>query len=141
MGVGYCLSRISFSRFRLGLSMVCVLLCGHVLYVSLMDGSYFLWYDHPLVAIMAFGLFYLIRCIFSQKKSNSVVIEISKMSYGIYLSHFLLIYLVEYVMLYHQWSIGLFYMAFILVAVLDIALVWMVNKILKNMSSFMFRYE
>ena len=141
MGVGYGLSRISFSRRRLCWAMASVFLGGYILYLSLMAHSYFLWYDHPLVAIMAFGLFYLVRSIFSQRKSHPLVVEMSKMSYGIYLSHFLLVYLVEYAMLNHQWSMGLFYMVFIFVAVVDIALIWMVNKLSKNLSSFTFRYE
>lgn len=102
---------------------------------------YFLWYDHPLVAIMAFGLFYLVRSIFSQRKSHSFVVEMSKMSYGIYLSHFLLIYLVEYAMLNHQWSTGRFYIAFVFVAAVDIALIWLANRASKRWSLFAFRYE
>lgn len=139
MGVGYGLSRISFSIWRLGLSMTIVFIGGYILFTSLMAHSYFLWYDHPLVAIMAFGLFYLVRCIFSQRKSHPLVVEMSKMSYGIYLSHFLMIYIVGYAMQNHQWSMGRFYIAFILVATVDMALIYMVNKLSKNLSSYMFR--
>lgn len=141
MGVGYGLSRLSFSRWRLALSMASVFLGGYILYLSVMAHSYFLWYDHPLVAIMAFGLFYLVRSIFSQRKSHPLVVEMSKMSYGIYLSHFLLIYLVEYAMLNLQWSMGRFYIAFVLVATVDMALIWMMNRASKRLSLLAFRYE
>lgn len=66
---------------------------GGLLYLSLVKEDYFLWYDHPLIALVAIGVFYVIRYLSSSLKVSESIVEISKMSYGIYLSHFILIYM------------------------------------------------
>ncbi len=140
MAVGYWLSRVSISRTRISLIVIIAVLGGHVLYKSLMDSSYFLWYDNPMIAIIAFCIFYLLRAFFVQSQSKSCIVEISKMTYGIYLSHFILIYVASYFMKNANWSIGIFYLTWMMVLLVDVLWLWLMKRCSCKVSKVIHRY-
>lgn len=98
MVIGYAVAKSSGTKMSVWTLAALAILGGYVLYHSLMNNSYFLWYDNPMLAVVAVGLFGLLKAGFIQVKQCQAVVEVSKMSYGIYLSHFLLVYLAERVL-------------------------------------------
>lgn len=140
MSMGYGLTRVSISRTSISLVSIVAVLGGHVLYKSLMASSYFLWYDNPMIAIIAFCLFYLLRAFFSKSKSNSCIVELSKMTYGIYLSHFILIYVACYFMKNVSWSIVIFYLTWMTVLLVDVLWLWLVKRCSCKVSKVIHRY-
>lgn len=140
MAMGYWLSGASVTRTRIPLVAIVAVLGGHVLYKSLIASSYFLWYDNPMIAIIAFCLFYLLRASFSKSKPNSSIVEISKMTYGIYLSHFVLIYVTCYLMKNASWSIVLFYLTWMTVLLVDVLWLWLVKRCSCKVSKVIHRY-
>ena len=140
MAMGYWLSRISISRTSISLASIVAVLGGHVLYKSLIASSYFLWYDNPMIAIIAFCIFYLLRAFFSKSKQNSCIVEISKMTYGIYLSHFILIYVACYFMKNASWSIVIFYLTWMTVLLVDVLWLWVVKRCSCKVSKVIHRY-
>lgn len=140
MAMGYWVSLVQITRTRVCLMMIGVVLGGHILYKSLMDSSYFLWYDNPMIAIIAFCIFYLLRAFFSKSKPNSCIVEISKMTYGIYLSHFVLIYVACYFLKNTSWSIVIFYLTWIIVLFVDVLWLWLVKRCSCKVSKVIHRY-
>lgn len=98
MAIGYWISKMDISMSRCFIAVCGMLFGSYILFSSLRATEYFLWYDNPLLACIAISLFYIIRAGFDSYtmsgKLQSWISEISKMSYGIYLSHFILIYAV-----------------------------------------------
>lgn len=111
-----------------------------MLYLSLVREDYFLWYDHPLIALVAIGVFYVIRYLSSSLKVSESIVEISKMSYGIYLSHFILIYMAVDYMQCFVCDIVVFYLTLIGVFVIDIIVISMVKRYIPKFSNVFFRY-
>ena len=108
--------------------------------MTLSRTDYFLWYDNPLLAVMAISLFYIIRFVSSCKMEKYVVSEISKMSYGIYLSHFLLIYVVGMIVKACSLNDISFYLALLAVLMFDFILIWDVKKYAPKVCKVVFRY-
>ncbi len=105
-----------------------------------MNNPYFLWYDNPLLAVMAFGLFFLLRTAFAKGGWSRGVVEMSKMTYGIYLSHFMLVYLVSEMVKTNRWNFIWFYLVWLAVVILDIGFLCGVKYFLKKASRVLFRY-
>ena len=72
--------------------------------------------------------------------NNKLIVEISKMSYGIYLSHFILIYIIGRFILFYGCIIGIFYLSLLAVILIDITIIWGVKKVIPIFSKVFFRY-
>lgn len=110
------------------------------MFLTLSRTGYFLWYDNPLLAVMAISLFYIIRFVFFCKMEKHVVSEISKMSYGIYLSHFLLIYVVGMIVKADWFNGAYFYLALLAVLMFDFILILGIKKYAPKVCKVVFRY-
>lgn len=140
MAAGFVLARQSLSPKRLCAAVILLLFGGAVLFLTLSRTDYFLWYDNPLLAVMAISLFYIIRFVSSCKMEKYVVSEVSKMSYGIYLSHFLLIYVVGMIVKACSLNGISFYLALLAVLMFDFILIWGVKKYAPKVCKVVFRY-
>lgn len=140
LAIGYKISRIKLSKSILVISFILAIVGGHVLFLSLTRVNYFLWYDNPMIALVSMCLFYIIRHLCNSIKNNKLIVEISKMSYGIYLSHFILIYIIGRFMLFYGCTIGGFYLSLFAVILIDITIIWGVKKVITNFSKVFFRY-
>ena len=109
------------------------------MYLSLEANPYFLWYDNPLLAVVAVCLFGLLKAMAIHARENRVVVEVSRMSYGIYLSHFLLVYLVGRMLENHVCGNLVFWLAWVFVLLLDAAVVMGVRKIAPKTARILFR--
>lgn len=140
MAIGYQLSRIKLSKSILVISCILAIVGGHILFLSLTRVNYFLWYDNPMIALISMSLFYIIRHLCNSFKNNKSIVEISKMSYGIYLSHFILIYIIGKCMQYYGCNIGIFYLSLFSIILIEFAIIWGVKKIMPKFSKVFFRY-
>ena len=93
-----------------------------------------------MIALVSMCLFYIIRHLCNSIQNNKLIVEISKMSYGIYLSHFILIYIIGRFMLFYGCTIGGFYLSLFAVILIDITIIWGVKKVITNFSKVFFRY-
>lgn len=93
-----------------------------------------------MIALVAMSLFYIIRHLCNSIKNNKLIVEISKMSYGIYLSHFILIYIIGKCMQYYGCNMGIFYLSLLSVILIDITIIWSVKKVIPIFSKVFFRY-
>lgn len=93
-----------------------------------------------MIALISLSLFYIIRHLCNSFKDNKLIVEISKMSYGIYLSHFILIYMIGRFMLFYGCTIGIFYLSLLAVILIDITIIWSVKKVIPIFSKVLFRY-
>lgn len=89
---------------------------------------------------MAISLFYIIRFVFLGKMEKHVVSDISKMSYGIYLSHFLLIYVVGMIVKADWFNGAYFYLALLAVLMFDFILILGIKKYAPKVCKVVFRY-
>lgn len=140
MAVGYMLAKSNYTKIEVGLFAVLGILGGYALYVSLMSNSYFLWYDNPLLAIVAICLFGLLKAGFIHVTECRTVVEVSKMSYGVYLSHFLLVYLVGMELKESECGIFAFYLEWAVVSLLDVMVVFGVKRLSTSIAKILFRY-
>ena len=140
MTAGFVLARQSLSPKKLYAAVFMLLIGGAVLFLTLSRIGYFLWYDNPLLAVMAISLFYIIRFVFLGKMEKHVVSEISKMSYGIYLSHFLLIYVVGMIVKASSLNGISFYLALLAVLMFDFILILGIKKYAPKVCKVVFRY-
>lgn len=140
MAIGYKMSRIKLSKTILAISCILAIVGGHILFLSLTRVNYFLWYDNPMIALISLCLFYIIRHLCNSFKDNKSIVEISKMSYGIYLSHFILIYIIGKCMQYYGCNIGIFYLSLFSIILIEFAIIWGVKKIMPKFSKVFFRY-
>ena len=140
MAIGYKMSRIKLSKSILAISFILAIVGGHILFLSLMRVNYFLWYDNPMIALISMSLFYIIRHLCNSFKDNKLIVEISKMSYGIYLSHFILIYIIGKCMQYYGCNMGIFYLSLLAVILIDFTIILGVKKITPKFSKIFFRY-
>lgn len=140
MTVGYLLSKSKINKMSFCLFIVIGLIGATVLYVSLMRNPYFLWYDNPLLAVVAICLFGILRICFIHVTKCQTIIEVSKMSYGIYLSHFLFIYLGGLVLENIDCGILSFFLGWIGVLFLDTIVVFGLKRVSAKMSMVVFRY-
>ena len=140
MAIGYKISRIKLSKSIFAISFILAIVGGHVLFLSLTRVNYFLWYDNPMIALISLSLFYIIRHLCNSFKDNKLIVEISKMSYGIYLSHFILIYIIGRFILFYGCIIGIFYLSLLAVILIDITIIWSVKKVIPIFSKVFFRY-
>lgn len=140
MAIGYQLSRIKLSKMVFVISIIMAVVGGHILFLSLTRVNYFLWYDNPMIAFVSMSLFYIIRCLCNSFKDNKLIVEISKMSYGIYLSHFILIYIIGKCMQYYGCNMGIFYLLLFSIFLIDFTIIWGVKKITPKFSKVFFRY-
>lgn len=140
MVIGYELSRFTLSIYKHVCFCLMAIIGGGLLFFSLMRVDYFLWYDNPMIALEAMGVFYVIRCSCFSLKMNKSIVEISKMSYGIYLSHFILIYIAAYFMRCLDCDSVVYYLMMIGVIVIDIIVISMVKRFLPKLSKVIFRY-
>ena len=62
------------------------------------------------------------------------------MSYGIYLSHFILIYIIGKCMQYFGCNMGIFYLSFVAIILIDFTIILGVKKITPKFSKVFFRY-
>lgn len=93
-----------------------------------------------MIALVSMSLFYIIRHLCNSFKDNKLIVEISKMSYGIYLSHFILIYIIGKCMQYYGCNIGIFYLSLFSIILIEFAIIWGVKKIMPKFSKVFFRY-
>lgn len=93
-----------------------------------------------MIALISMSLFYIIRHLCNSFKNNKSIVEISKMSYGIYLSHFILIYIIGKCMQYYGCNIGIFYLSLLSIILIEFAIIWGVKKIMPKFSKVFFRY-
>lgn len=93
-----------------------------------------------MIALVSMSLFYIIRHLCNSIKNNKLIVEISKMSYGIYLSHFILIYIIGRFILFYGCIIGIFYLSLLAVILIEFAIIWGVKKIMPKFSKVFFRY-
>ena len=140
MAVGYGLSHVRLSRVMMLSFLLLAIMGGYVLHLSLTETHYFLWYDNPMLAIMAMSLFYLIRYSFSSISERECMIEVSKMSYGVYLTHFVFIYVIGRAMKAYVCNPFVFYGALLAVFVADALLLSFVKRCLPKVSKVLFRY-
>ena len=140
MAIGYKMSRIKLSKTILAISYILAIVGGHILFLSLTRVNYFLWYDNSMIALISMSLFYIIRHLCNSFKNNKSIVEISKMSYGIYLSHFILIYIIGKCMQYYGCNIGIFYLSLLSIILIEFAIIWGVKKIMPKFSKVFFRY-
>jgi surface polysaccharide O-acyltransferase-like enzyme len=139
MAAGYWLGCVNVSGKNLCLAITLVVVGGGILCFTLLKTNYFLWYDNPLLALLALGLFYLIRIMCAKLKTRQWIVEISKMSYGIYLSHFLLMYVGIWIMKYLGYSVIIFYGIGAAVLIIDVAVIAVVKR-LPKLSRLIYRY-
>lgn len=140
MAIGYKISRIKLSKSIFAIFIILAIVGGHILFLSLTRLNYFLWYDNPMIALVSMSLFYIIRHLCNSIKNNKLIVEISKMSYGIYLSHFILIYIIGRFILFYGCIIGIFYLSLLAVILIDITIIWSVKKVIPIFSKVFFRY-
>lgn len=140
MSVGYVMAKSSVTKMRVWILAVFAILGGYALYRSLMSNSYFLWYDNPMLAVVAMCLFGLLKVGFIHVKECQIVVEGSKMSYGIYLSHFLFVYLAESMLAERACGILVFYLGWVAILFLDAVVVFGVKRISTRMAKILFRY-
>lgn len=140
MAIGYKMSRIKLSKSILAISCILAIVGGHILFLSLTRVNYFLWYDNPMIALISLCLFYIIHHLCNSFKDNKLIVEISKMSYGIYLSHFILIYIIGKCMQYYGCNIGIFYLSLFSIILIEFAIIWGVKRITPKFSKVFFRY-
>lgn len=89
-----------------------------------------------MICLISMGVFYLTRAMLGNRGQNAKIVEISKMTYGIYLSHFFLIYFLKSL----SWSVWTFYMAWIVTILVDIALIQILRIMSARLSRLMMRY-
>lgn len=140
MAIGYKMSRIKLSKSIFAIFIILAIVGGHILFLSLTRVNYFLWYDNPMIALISLSLFYIIRHLCNSIKNNKLIVEISKMSYGIYLSHFILIYIIGKCMQYFGCNMGIFYLSLLAVILIDFTIILGVKKITPKFSKVFFRY-
>ena len=140
LAIGYKVSRIKLSKSIFAIFIILAIVGGHILFLSLTRVNYFLWYDNPMIALVSMSLFYIIRHLSYSIKNNKLIVEISKMSYGIYLSHFILIYIIGRFIHFHGCTIGIFYLSLLAVILIDITIIWSVKKVIPIFSKVFFRY-
>lgn len=140
MAIGYKMSRIKLSKIVFVISIIMAVVGGHILFLSLMRVNYFLWYDNPMIALISMSLFYIIRHLCNSFKDNKLIVEISKMSYGIYLSHFILIYIIGKCMQCYGCNMGIFYLSLLSIILIDFTIIWGVKRITPKFSKVFFRY-
>ena len=138
MAVGYVLAKSNVTKKCVCILAALGILGGYVLYHSLLNSSYFLWYDNPMLAVVAISLFCLLRYLFSSVSGRECLVEISKMSYGIYLSHFILIYFVQTKI--QDCNFVAFYGVLFAILCVDIFLIFAVKKYLPIVSKILFRF-
>lgn len=93
-----------------------------------------------MIALISMSLFYIIRHLCNSFKDNKLIVEISKMSYGIYLSHFILIYIIDKFMQYYGCNIGIFYLSLFSIILIDFIIIGGVRKMMPKFSKVFFRY-
>lgn len=141
MAAGYGLSQVRLRGIMSLGFLPLAIVGGYVLYLSLMKYRYFLWYDNPMLAIMAMSLFCLIRYLFSSVPAKGhIAEEVSQMSYGVYLSHFVFIYGIGRVMKTCVCNPFLLYGALLAVFVIDVLLLFVAKKKFPKGSKILFRY-
>lgn len=143
MTIGWWIRKVGITRERLILAFSSMMLSGIILFLSLMETDYFLWYDNPLLAVAAISLFYIIKTLPTatvNKNINKWISEISKMSYGIYLSHFLLVYVVGVLMEFCGCNELCIYVSLVVLVIVNAALITMMKRILPRISKIFFRY-
>ncbi len=140
MVLGYAVAKSSVTKMIVWILAAFAILGGGILYHSLMNNSYFLWYDNPMLAVVAVGLFGLLKAGFIRVKQCQAVVEVSKMSYGIYLSHFLLVYLAERLLEDRSCGIPVFYLGWVVILLLDAVVVFGVKLGSTGMAKILFRY-
>lgn len=134
------MNRIKLSKSIFAIFIILAIVGGHILFLSLTRVNYFLWYDNPMIALISLSLFYIIRHLCNPFKDNKLIVEISKMSYGIYLSHFILIYIIGKCMQYYGCNMGIFYLSLLSVILIDFTIIWGVKRITPKFSKVFFRY-
>lgn len=140
MAIGHQLSRIKLSKTIFAISFILVVVGGHILFLSLTRVNYFLWYDNPMIALVSMSLFYIIRHLCNSFKENMLIVEISKMSYGIYLSHFILVYMISKCMQYYGCNMGIFYLSLFSIILIDFTIILGVKKFTPKFSKVFFRF-
>lgn len=106
--LGYFISNRYFKKIPLWAIVVLFILPLLFLYFYLGQENIFLWYDNPLILLSSIGLFELLRRTTidnEDAKRKKFVITLSKMSFGIYLSHFLILEVIRKMNLFYKdWS-------------------------------------
>lgn len=140
MAVAYALSKNNIAKMCTWIFVVLGILGGYVLYLSMMSNSYFLWYDNPLLAVVAICLFVLIRVGLEHVSKCGILGEVSRMSYGIYLSHFLLVYLAGMVLEGKTCGILVFYLVWGAILLFDAAVIFGMKRVSARIAKILFRY-
>lgn len=140
MTLGYWLSHTSTTRMKTVGSLGLLIAASIVLYWSLLNNEYFLWYDNSLIFVIAICLFYLLRICFARVDERKWIVEISNMSYGIYLSHFILIYAVGFIIAHFDLNVFVFYFIQLSVFIIDIIFVRLIKSCSPKISKWLFRY-
>ena len=140
MAIGYKISRIKLSKSIFAIFIILAIVGGHILFISLTRLNYFLWYDNPMIALISLSLFYIIRYLCNSFKDNKLIVEISKMSYGIYLSHFILVYMISKCMQYYGCNMGIFYLSLFSIILIDFTIILGVKKFTPKFSKVFFKF-
>ena len=93
-----------------------------------------------MIALVSMSLFYIIRHLCNSIKNNKLIVEISKMSYGVYLSHFILIYLLGIFWQRYGNNKVLFYVALNVILLINFFVIVVPKKYFPRFSKLVFRY-
>ena len=136
MTIGYYISKgdIKVKRVLVPLGL---LLLGYGIAYYMMNQNYFelYWYDNPLVLVSSVSLFCLTKRCFGHLTEKRVLTELSNMTFGVYLIHILLIYLVGTLL---RSYLNLF-VDLLLIIILSFIIVRISHKI-PIISKYLFRY-
>lgn len=138
MSVGHWISQ-NYNVFLHKYGFVIAIFAMAILILLRMNGVLcFIWYDNPLVFISSTCMFCFMRRRFDSFALSDKIIELSKMTFGVYLSHMVWVKILASYNLSASNPI-IYYVVLMLIAVLSFAIVYFSKKI-PLLSKILFRY-
>lgn len=149
LAIGYYVSNSKCSRYNnkgnWGIPILSLMMVGGITITVLLryaDWFRFMWYDNPFILIASVGFFALLKYIIEGTSiSNNIISEMSKMTFGVYLCHMvILVYCLPYLLETINLPIVLEWLIVMLITLVSsFGLVYM-SRFVPKLSKLLFRY-
>lgn len=147
LAIGYYISNDYLNKIKNYIWTIIGIFAFIFIVISHYSYNYFIWYDNPFILILStsiyINLYHLFLNTSNFKYISNIIINISKMSFGIYLSHMLIILLISGYLrdLSKYININLlYYTGIIIIFLLTLKTISFIKYNLKRLCYIMFRY-
>lgn len=140
MYIGFCIFNGYLNIHPLLCSIICVCSLSLICYFRSIEWFRFFWYDNPLCLLASISIFGLVKSAFSNVSGNKYLIELSKMTFGVYLCHMLFLRYGSILYTFHSLPFCVSYIFVLLLTLgFSVALIIFIKKY-TCLSKFLFRY-